>query len=148
MIEYRDLEYNYSINDTNWQSQTITAEMEIEMREFQNIIVSNITTIVGWGCVGVMCDSTQISGFGLEEWTGGEVEIEDASVTIYLCFKKISENNLRYDSVDKYFYFEDGVFPQTAVVTLENGVTLKTKLNSLSYTTIDVDSWALQKLLF
>ncbi len=31
----------------------------------------------------------------------------------YVYFKKISENQLKYDETDKYFYFEDGYYPQS-----------------------------------
>ena len=31
----------------------------------------------------------------------------------YVYFKKVSDNRLKYDETDKYFYFEDGYYPQS-----------------------------------
>ena len=91
------------------------------------------------GCTGVVTSVGGVPISSTEEYTGGSVSVTTTGLNVYLCFKKVSDNNLQYDSVDKYFYFEDGVFPQTAVVTLENGVTLETKLNSTSATTSEID---------
>ena len=38
-----------------------------------------------------------------------------ADTTIYLWFKKVSSNQLKYDSTDKYWYFEDGMTLQSYV---------------------------------
>jgi len=38
-----------------------------------------------------------------------------ASTTYYVFFKQISDNLLKYDDKDKYFYFEDGYYPQSDV---------------------------------
>lgn len=44
---------------------------------------------------------------------------------VYIWYKKLSSNKLMYDTVDKYFYFEDGYTLQTYV-----GSTLNTTLNN------------------
>jgi len=36
-----------------------------------------------------------------------------ANTNYYVYFKKLSDNRLKYDEVDKYFYFEDGYYPQS-----------------------------------
>ncbi len=40
---------------------------------------------------------------------------QDVSYTVYAYFKKVSANRLKYDSTDKYWYFEDGEYPQSYV---------------------------------
>ncbi len=35
------------------------------------------------------------------------------STPYYIYFKQISDNRLKYDETDKYFYFEDGYYPQS-----------------------------------
>ena len=48
-----------------------------------------------------------------------------ADTTIYLWFKKVSSNQLKYDEEEKYWYFEDGMTLQNYV-----GNTLNTTLNN------------------
>ncbi len=38
----------------------------------------------------------------------------------YVYFKQLSGNQLKYDEVDKYFYFEDGYYPQSEANSLKN----------------------------
>jgi len=38
-----------------------------------------------------------------------------SGVTYYVYFKQVSGNTLKYDETDKYFYFEDGYYPQSEV---------------------------------
>ena len=49
------------------------------------------------------------------------------SVTYYVYFKQVSPNVLKYDETDKYFYFEDGYYPQSRAT---NESTLNTLGNS------------------
>ena len=38
----------------------------------------------------------------------------------YVYFKQVSPNQLKYDETDKYFYFEDGYYPQSEANVLKN----------------------------
>ena len=59
-----------------------------------------------------------------------------ADTTIYLWFKKVSSNQLKYDEEEKYWYFEDGKTLQSYV-----GDTLNTTLNNnIDKTTGSTDS--------
>jgi len=65
--------------------------------------------------------------------------------TIYVFFEELSQNLLKYDSEEKYFYFEDGEYPQTYVgdelnEILTNNITAGTTvLYTLTYTTQEGD---------
>lgn len=55
---------------------------------------------------------------------------QQTTYTVYVYVTPISSNQLKYDSVDKYFYFEDGEYPQSYV-----GNSLNTTLNDAATTT-------------
>ena len=61
-----------------------------------------------------------------------------SNVTYYLYFCQNSGNKLKYDSTDKYWYFEDGEFPQSYVGTsmnntLTNNMSNMTSAGSIKY---------------
>ena len=46
----------------------------------------------------------------------GDPQVSDnpkANTDYYIYFKQLSDNRLKYDETDKYFYFEDGYYPQS-----------------------------------
>jgi len=68
-----------------------------------------------------------------------------SAMTVYVYYEEVSHNILRYDSEEKYFYFEDGEYPQTYVgdelnEILTNNITAGTTvLYTLTYTTQEGD---------
>ena len=124
---------NDGITSVNGVNYSICPKLE------QSFKISNISCPDGYVCTGFYTsDGRSYTADG--EYLGGEIDFYDLeSLTIYACFAKLSDNNLKYDPIDKYFYFEDGVFPQSAVVTLENGIALEQKLNSEIVSTSEID---------
>ena len=76
----------------------------------------------GYRFVGITSSSTTppYSSYGSSLTPSG-----NSSYTRYIYFVKDTNNTLKYDSTDKYFYFEDGYFPQSYV-----GDALNATLNS------------------
>ncbi len=104
-------------NSTTSSTQRITSASTLTMRAGQTISikVSNSNT-QGWMCMGYVIGSASPSETVSSEFTSGTYTLADntTATTIYLCFKYVGAT-LKYDSQLKYFYFEDGMFPQIAV---------------------------------
>ena len=60
--------------------------------------------------------------------------VEDSRSIYYLFFNRISNNRMKYDYTDKYYYFEDGYFPQSYV-----GDTLNSTLNNAPSSGLTLD---------
>ncbi len=100
--------YNTTPTGTTTQnvSTTVTSNSTLTMRASQNISITNVTAPTGYA---FRSDVTPSSFW-----------VDTSSLTISFPFVRVSDNQLKYDSVDKYYYFEDGEFPQTAVVTYDS----------------------------
>lgn len=101
--------YNTTLTGTTTQNvtTTISADSTFVMRSEQTISITNVTAPDGY----LFRSDITPQSFWIEGTSG---------VTISLPFVRVSDNQLKYDSVDKYYYFEDGEFPQTAVVTYDS----------------------------
>ncbi len=76
----------------------------------------------GYRFVGITSSSTTPP---YSSYVGSLTPSGNSSYTRYIYFVKDTNNTLKYDSTDKYFYFEDGYFPQSYV-----GDALNATLNS------------------
>jgi len=109
-VTYRDSIFcdEYGVNETiNLDSETINLASE---------------TIRSLECSAVRLVATAAEQYvflGYDSARDGEVEKTINSVaapmTITAYFKEVSTNKLKYDSTQKYFYFEEGYFPQSYV---------------------------------
>ena len=126
-------------NSVSTVTSTFVTSVETEVLVTQTVTVKDIFCPDDYVCTGVVTSASETPELTTAAITSQTVSIGTTATYIFVCFKKIGAG-LQYDSEDKYFYFEDGVFPQTAVVTLENGVELEQKLNSSTATTSEIDS--------
>lgn len=104
-------------DSTVYESETISSTTTMTLHQYSNIEIKNIIRPDGWVCVGL---SSNVSSSASETQNISRT-LTNSAQTFLVCFKKVSGNRLRYDYGEQYFYFEDGVFPQTAVVTYDNG---------------------------
>ena len=96
-----------------------------------NVLISQTVTFTpsaksGYVFVGI---STSTSAPNSSSSTTFTPTTSGATYTINVFFKVLSSNQLKYDSTDKYWYFEHGEYPQSYV-----GTTMNNTLNSVSPT--------------
>ncbi len=55
-----------------------------------------------------------------------------SGTSYYVYFKQVSPNQLKYDETDKYFYFEDGYYPQSEASVVGNDRILTSSFNGVT----------------
>ena len=119
---------------TTSTSATISSASTKTMRAGQTITLNTITCPEGWVCVGYTSGTTTPSETSSSAVSTVSPYLADntTAITYYICFKYVGLE-LKYDSQFKYFYFEDGEMPQTAVSTYSSSFnTLLTNVYSSS----------------
>lgn len=103
----------------------------------QNFQIS-ATAKTGFAFVGFSTSSTPSDA--IKNPTTSPASVTTYNPTIdtdyYVYFKKVSENLLKYDEADKYFYFEDGEYPQGEASNTET-LNSSAKANGESFTYCD-----------
>ena len=114
---------------------TLTAATTTVVINGNELSPFNITTVIPKsGYVYKGYSSTNIYIYDSNVKTSIKYSYEDA--TIYMWFKKVSDNKIQYDSTEKYWYFEDGMMLQSYV-----GTTMNSTLNkNIDKTSSGVDS--------
>ena len=99
-------------------------------------LLLEITVPDGWKCLGVdvvQKGLQQPKPLTQQETYDFVIQRDSGYVgknyLICLYFAKVSQNTLKYDNVDQYFYFEDGYWPQSAVITMQNGASFNETLS-------------------
>ena len=114
---------------------TLTAASTTVVINGNELSPFNITAVIPKsGYVYKGYSSTNIYIYDSNVKTSIKYSYEDA--TIYMWFKKVSDNKIQYDSTEKYWYFEDGMMLQSYV-----GTTMNSTLNkNIDKTSSGVDS--------
>ena len=114
---------------------TLTAATTTVVINGNELSPFNITAVIPKsGYVYKGYSSTNIYIYDSNVKTSIKYSYEDA--TIYMWFKKVSDNKIQYDSTEKYWYFEDGMMLQSYV-----GTTMNSTLNkNIDKTSSGVDS--------
>ena len=130
--------YYYDLNNTATRtSQTIDESGDIETNiPFRNRSMTFTGNAkAGYVFLGVSDTTTPPSSNSgaVTTWTP-----KTAEDTVYVFFKVLSANRLKYDSTDRYWYFEDGEYPQSYVGNSLNSTLIGALANvqptgSLSY---------------
>ncbi len=119
---------------TTTATATVSSATTKTMRAGQNISIDNITCPAGWACVGYASDTATPPSTTSSPVASLAPYLADntTATTIYVCFRYVGLE-LKYDNQLKYFYFEDGEMPQTAVSTYNTSFnTLLTNVYSSS----------------
>ena len=121
--------YYYDSNNSPVQSSAVSVTSATATTVATNALISKTVTFTptaksGYVFVGV---STSTSAPNSSTATTFTPSSSGATYTINVFFKVLSDNRLKYDSTEKYWYFEHGEYPQSYV-----GTTMNNTLNSAS----------------
>ena len=113
--------YYYDNNNTATQSSSVSVTSASATTVATNALLSRAVTFTptansGYVYLGVTTSSTTIPSNRSTTIT----PTATGTYTCYLYFKVTSSFELKYDSTERYWYFENGVFPQSYVGTSMN----------------------------
>ena len=122
--------YYYDSNNSPVQSSSVSVTSASATTIATNALISRAVTFTptaksGYVYVGIST-STSAPNSTATTFTPSS---SGATYTINVFFKVLSTNQLKYDSTDKYWYFEHGEYPQSYV-----GTSMNNTLNSASPT--------------
>ncbi len=122
--------YYYDNNNTVTQSSAVSVTSATATTIATNALISQTVSFTpsaksGYVFVGISTSSSAPNSTG----TTFTPTTSGATYTINVFFKVLSSNQLKYDSTDKYWYFEHGEYPQSYV-----GTSMNNTLNSVSPT--------------
>ncbi len=122
--------YYYDNNNTVTQSSAVSVTSATATTVATNALISQTVTFTpsaksGYVFVGISTSSSAPNSTG----TTFTPSTSGATYTINVFFKVLSSNQLKYDSTEKYWYFEHGEYPQSYV-----GTSMNNTLNSVSPT--------------
>ncbi|MGN1201525.1 MAG: InlB B-repeat-containing protein, partial [Candidatus Caccovivens sp.] len=114
---------NSTVNETLTGAKTLTVRVS-------STITFTPTAVAGYVFTGVTESGTTLATN--ENKTFSVNKTNGATYNLYVHFKELSKNTLKYDSTEQYFYFEDGECPQDLVEDValnidsetESGVTI------------------------
>ena len=123
--------YYYDSNNSVTQSSAVSVTSATATTVATNALISRTVTFTptaktGYVFVGI---STSTSPPNSSSATTFTPTSSGSTYTINVFFKVLSSNQLKYDSTDKYWYFEHGEYPQSYV-----GTSMNNTLNSASPT--------------
>ena len=120
--------YYYDSNNSPVQSSSVSVTSASATTIATNALISRAVTFTptaksGYVYVGIST-STSAPNSTVTTFTPSS---SGATYTINVFFKVLSDNQLKYDSTEKYWYFEHGEYPQSYV-----GTTMNNTLNNAS----------------
>ncbi len=123
--------YYYDSNNSPVQSSAVSVTSASATTVATNALISQTVTFTptaktGYVFVGASTSSSPPNSSTATTFTP---TTSGTTYTINVYFKVLSSNQLKYDSTEKYWYFEHGEYPQSYV-----GTTMNNTLNSVSPT--------------
>ena len=117
------VKYYYDNNNAPTQSSGVSVTSSSTTTIATNVLIDQIVTLTpkansGYVFVGATTETT-----APDSATAGTTftpKTQNATYTLYVYFKVLSTNLLKYDSTEKYWYFEEGEYPQSYVGTSMN----------------------------